>query len=64
MARGRKTGGRKRETPNRATVERALLAERALAEAKTTDTRLAKDMLGDFMRLFAETATRFRKEIE
>ena len=56
MARGKKTGGRKRGTPNKATVERALLAERAAVEGKTAGQRLAKEVLEDFMRLFADMA--------
>ena len=61
MARGRKTGGRAKGTRNRATVERALVAERAAAEDKATGKRLAKEVLDDFMHIFAETATRFRE---
>jgi hypothetical protein len=61
MARGRKTGGRKLGTPNKATVERALLAERTVAEAQSAEKRLAKEVLGEFMNIFAETAARCRK---
>jgi hypothetical protein len=61
MARGRKTGGRGKGTRNKATVERALIAERVAAETKSTGKPLAKEVLDDFMHIFAEAATRFRE---
>ena len=61
MARGRKTGGRKLGTPNKATVERAVLAERAAAEGGATGRPLAKEVLDDFMHIFAEMAASFRE---
>jgi hypothetical protein len=61
MAHGRKTGGRRAGTPNKATVEKTLVAEQAAAEAKAAGKRLAKDVLEEFMHIFAETAARFRR---
>ncbi|HEX2351840.1 MAG TPA: hypothetical protein VHJ16_03605 [Xanthobacteraceae bacterium] len=53
MARGRKTGGRRRSTPNKATIEKALVAARTVAGAKAVGKKLAKEVLEDFMPLFA-----------
>jgi hypothetical protein len=60
MARGKKTGGRRRGSRNKATIERELRAERALAE-KTAGKRLAKDILDELMHIFAATAASFRE---
>jgi len=51
---GRKTGGRRRGTPNKTTVEKALLA--ALAAAEGTGKKLAKEVIEDFMLRYAEMA--------
>ena len=56
MARGRKTGGRRRGTPNKATTEKALIAARAVADANVAGKKLAKDVLEGFMLLFSEMA--------
>jgi hypothetical protein len=56
MARGRKTGGRRRGTPNKATIERALIAARTVAGAKLVGKKLAKEVLEDFMLIFAGMA--------
>jgi hypothetical protein len=59
MARGRKTGGRRRGTPNKAT---ALTAARAAADTKAACKKLAKEALEDLTRLgrlpMAEERTR------
>jgi hypothetical protein len=56
MAHGRKTGGRHRGTPNKATIEKALIAARTVAGAKLAAKKLAKEVLEDFMLLFAGMA--------
>jgi hypothetical protein len=60
MARGRKSGGRRRGTPNKATTERALIAARTVADAKAAGKKLAKEILEDFMLLFAGMAAHFQ----
>jgi hypothetical protein len=60
MARGRKTGGRRRGTPNKATAENALIAARTVADAKAAGKKLAKEVLEDFMLLFAGMAAHFQ----
>lgn len=60
MARGRKTGGRRRGTPNKATLEKALVAARSIADAKAAGKKLAKEVLEDFMLLFAGMAAHFQ----
>jgi hypothetical protein len=47
MARGRKTGGRHRGTPNKATIERALIAARNVADARVAAKKLAKEVPED-----------------
>jgi hypothetical protein len=64
MARGRKTGGRRPGSLNKATLERALQAERAVVEAKASGRKLAKEMLDDYMHMFAATAAYFKKRRE
>lgn len=61
MARGRKTGGRKLGTRNKATIEKALIADRAAAGANAAKRRLAKEVLSEFMHIFAEKAARFHE---
>jgi len=56
MAHGRKTGGRHRGTPNKATTEKALIAARTVADTKVAGKKLAKEVLEDFMLLFAGMA--------
>jgi hypothetical protein len=56
MAHGRKTGGRRRGTPNKATIEKALIAARTVADARTAGKKLAKEVLEDFMLLFGGMA--------
>jgi hypothetical protein len=53
---GERRGGRQKGARNKATIERALIAERAAAQAKASGKRLAKDLLEDFMHLFADMA--------
>jgi hypothetical protein len=60
MARGRKTGGRRRGTPNKATIERALIAARAALESKSASKKLAKEILEDFMCVFVGMASHFQ----
>ena len=53
---GEGRGGRQKGTRNKATIECALMAARGTAEANATGQRLAKEVLEDFMRLFADMA--------
>jgi hypothetical protein len=53
---GQRFGGRLKGVPNKATIERALLAERAIAEAKANAKPLAREVLDQFMQLFAGMA--------
>jgi hypothetical protein len=53
---GERRGGRQKGTRNKATIERTLIAERGTAEGKTAGQRLAKEVLEDFMHLFADMA--------
>lgn len=54
---GERFGGRVKGTKNKRTIEKALEAERAVAAAKASGRKLAKEMLDDFMHLFAGMAT-------
>lgn len=66
MARGAKPGerrgGRTAGTPNRATVEAVLDAERTLTEARNAKgtRKLGKEVLDDFMQLFAGMAAYYQ----
>lgn len=64
MAAGRKTGGRKKGTPNKATLEKervaAEIAARTMADATTSGKKLAKEVLEDFMELFAGMAAHYQ----
>jgi hypothetical protein len=60
MAKGKKTGGRSRGTPNKRTVEQAIVAERIVNEAQMAGKKLAKEQLGEFMELFAGLAASFQ----
>jgi hypothetical protein len=53
---GERRGGRQKGTRNKATIERALMAARGTAQANATGQRLAKEVLEDFMHLFADMA--------
>ncbi len=57
---GERRGGRHKGVPNRATIEKAKVAELALAEAKAQGRKLAKDVLEDFMHLFAGMAAHYQ----
>mgnify|MGYP000735891981 CR=1 FL=1 len=57
MAKGFKTGGRQKNTPNKATVERAVVAERIVRETEMSGRKLGKEVLADFMDVFAALAT-------
>jgi hypothetical protein len=50
---GERRGGRQRGTPNKTTMERLLRAERETAVAQAEGRKLAKEVLDDFMVLFA-----------
>ncbi len=56
MAIGKKYGGRKKGTPNKATVEKAIIAEQVVARADMAGRKLAKEVLDEFMHLFAGMA--------
>lgn len=53
---GERRGGREKGTPNKATIERALIAEATAADARINGKKLAKDVLEEFMFLFAGMA--------
>jgi hypothetical protein len=57
---GERRGGRRKGTPNKATVQKALIAARTVAEAKMSGKKLAKEVLEDFMLLFAGMAGDFQ----
>jgi hypothetical protein len=61
MAKGgaRRGAGRPRG-PSKATLEKALIAERTVSEAKAAGKKLAKEVLEDFMLLFAGMAADFQ----
>lgn len=60
MMRGKKTGGRSKGTPNKATIEKdriaAEIAARTVADAQVSGKKLAKEVLDEFMHLFAGMA--------
>jgi hypothetical protein len=60
MARGRKTGGRRQGTPNKATIEKSLIAARTVADARAGGKKLAKEVLQEFMELFAGMAAHYQ----
>lgn len=53
---GVRIGGRAKGTPNKATAEKALIAERVVQEAQMAGRKLGKEVLADFMDLFAALA--------
>jgi hypothetical protein len=61
---GERFGGRTKGTPNKATVERQLIAAREaearVAEAHASGRRLGKDVLDEFMHLFAGMAATYQ----
>ena len=61
MARGKKTGGRRKGSLNKRTTERALRAERAAADIQANGRRLATEQLDAYMQIFADTAAHFRE---
>jgi hypothetical protein len=58
MPRGgyRPNAGRKKGVPTKATLQKALIAERTVADARMSGRKLAKEILDDFMQLFAGMA--------
>ena len=60
MAPGRKTGGRQLGTPNKASQERALIAQQVKARADMAGRKLAKEVLDEFMHLFAGMAAAYQ----
>ena len=54
--RGRKTGGKIKGSKNKATIEKAIIAEQVLARAEMQGRKLAKEVLDEFMHLFAGMA--------
>lgn len=52
--------GRPVGVPNKATLERLAIAERAVADAKASGKKLAKEVLEDFMHLFAGMAAYYQ----
>lgn len=57
---GERRGGRQRGTPNKATRERAILAEQILTEQRKRGKKLAREVLSDFMELFAGMAAAYQ----
>lgn len=66
MAKGRKTGGKQRGTPNKATRERleqervAKQAQQEVDKARAANTKLGKDILEEFMKNFAGMAAYYQ----
>lgn len=60
VKKGERIGGRQKGTPNKATMERLLRAERATRDAKAAGRKIAKDVLDDFMTLFAGAAAYYQ----
>lgn len=56
VKKGMRPGGRKKGTPNRATVERVEQARIAVEQARGRNVKLGKDVLEEFMMLFADIA--------
>lgn len=57
---GERRGGRAKGTPNKATTERALIAEAEVIKHEVNGKKLAKDVLEDFMFLFAGMAAAYQ----
>ncbi len=57
---GERRGGREKGIPNKATIERAIIAEQVVARAEMTGRKLAKEVLDDFMQLFAGMAAMYQ----
>ena len=53
---GQRFGGRKPGTPNKATIEKAIIAERIVNEAEMKGRKLGKEVLEEFMVMFAGIA--------
>lgn len=64
MARGAKPGerrgGRSIGTPNKTTIEKALIAAQVVEDAQRTGKKLAKEVLEEFMMLFAGMAATYQ----
>lgn len=57
---GTRAGGRAKGTPNKATIERAIIAEQIVERATMSGKKLAKEVLDDFMHLFAGMAAAYQ----
>lgn len=57
---GERRGGRVKGVPNKATMERALIAANTLVKSRAADKKLAKEVLDDFMALFAGMAAHYQ----
>lgn len=57
---GERRGGRAKGTPNKATIERAVRAEADVIKHEVSGKKLAKDVLEDFMFLFAGMAAAYQ----
>ena len=57
---GQRFGGRAKGVPNKATLQKALIAERTVADARMSGRKLAKEILDDFMQLFAGMAAHYQ----
>jgi hypothetical protein len=61
---GERRGGRQRGTPNKTTIERqrvtAEIAARTVADARVAGKKLAKEVLEEFMFLFADMAAYYK----
>jgi len=57
---GEQRGGRPPGIPNKATLQRVARAEQEMLDAKAAGRKLAKDVLDDFMQLFAGMAAHYQ----
>lgn len=53
---GQRRGGRAKGTPNKATIEKAIIAEQIVTRATMEGRKLAKEVLDEFMTVFAGMA--------
>jgi hypothetical protein len=60
---GERRGGRAKGQQNKATIEQALIAEQVLKRASMEGKKLGKEVLEEFMGIFAELAYHFKPAI-
>lgn len=59
---GEHRGGRVKGKPNKTTIEKVLLAERAVAGSRDAGKKLGREVLEDFMLLFAGMAAHYQPQ--